>query len=237
MANLTGRYDADFYRNQKFKSRESAERMLSALLPLVGDVGSALDVGCGAGGWLATLAAMRPGLEYLGVDHPDVPKAEMFIDPARFSGRDLSKPLDLGRRFDLAMTLEVAEHIAASEADVFVGNLCAHADVVLFGAAIPLQGGTGHVNEQWPVYWIGRFAARGYQLFDVVRPLVWSDDAIAPWYKQNAMLFMKPPRAPAVEDLEDWRGRSLVHPGLWMRGAEPLKDKIVRVLSGKPPPL
>jgi hypothetical protein len=34
-------------------------------------------------------------------------------------------------------------------------------EVVLFSAAIPFQGGVGHINEQWPDYWVKYFSKTG----------------------------------------------------------------------------
>src|SRR5690606_35475831 len=119
----------------------------------------------------------------------------------RFRRTDLGTPISESSRFDLSISLEVAEHLPESRADVFVDNLTRLSDAVLFSAAIPGQGGTGHVNEQWPTYWIERFAARGFRLADVVRPAIWEDDRMPYWYRQNTLLFVKESRladAPAA---------------------------------------
>lgn len=234
---LKRKYDAAFYANQKAGSRNSAEIVLALLSPMLGGAGSALDVGCGAGGWLKAFSDLQPGADICGVDHPDAPRSEMFIDPARFIGRDLSAPFDLGRKFDLAISLEVAEHIAEQNAPAFIDNLTRHADVIVFSAAIPRQGGTGHVNEQWPQYWAGLMATRGYRLHDVIRPLIWNDDRIAFWYRQNMLVFVSDARSDrAFDGLEDWGGRAMVHPGCWFKKTEPVASQIARVLTGRKPP-
>jgi hypothetical protein len=124
-----------------------------------------------------------------GVDGDYVPRDRLLIDPAHFDGRDLATPLDFGRRFDLAMSLEVAEHLPDEKADLFVDNLCRHASVVMFSAAIPGQGGTNHINEQWPSYWRKLFAARGYRAYDPFRARIWDEESIEYWYRQNLLLF------------------------------------------------
>jgi glycosyltransferase involved in cell wall biosynthesis len=70
-----------------------------------------------------------------------------------------------------------------------VDSLVRHASVVLFSAAIPDQGGTAHLNEQWPSYWAELFARRGYQAYDAIRPAVWDDQQVAWWYRQNILVF------------------------------------------------
>ena len=62
-------------------------------------------------------------------------------------------------------------------------------DFVLFSAAIPDQGGMGHINEKWPTYWISLFEDRDYVCIDAIRKNIWNDDSIPWWYRQNALLF------------------------------------------------
>ena len=57
---------------------------------------------------------------------------------------DLGKPLPLDERYDLAVSLEVGEHLEASLAGGLVDSLTRLAPVVLFSAAIPGQSGTHH---------------------------------------------------------------------------------------------
>ena len=181
-------YDKHFYEIQVSASGGSAE----VVVPLVNDLvhpSSVLDVGCGIGAWLAEWE--RNGVkDVTGVDGDYVQRAALRIDPSRFNAGDLEKGFHLGRRFALVECIEVAEHLDESCADVFVEFLCEHSDTVLFGAAIPGQGGTHHVNEQWPSYWVPKFARAGYRVFDPIRPLIfWDDDRVKVWHRQNLLLF------------------------------------------------
>jgi hypothetical protein len=83
----------------------------------------------------------------------------------------------------------VAEHLPEAAAEQFVRTLTDLAPVVLFSAAAPAQGGTGHLNEQWPSYWAAHFAARGYAAIDCLRPRIWQNDEIAWYYRQNLLLY------------------------------------------------
>jgi hypothetical protein len=96
----------------------------------------------------------------------------LLIPPRRFQAADLSKSFNVGRRFDLVQSLEVAEHLPVGNAEEFVGCLCAHGDVVQFSAAQPGQGGVGHLNERCPSYWAGLFSAQADVAYDCVRILV-----------------------------------------------------------------
>ena len=190
---------------------------------------SVVDVGCGTGTWLA--AIRRRGVEdVVGVDGSPVPGDLLQIPRERFLVRDLSKPLDLGRTFDLALCLEVAEHLPAAAAGTLVASLAALAPVVLFSAAIPGQGGVGHVNEEWPRAWAERFAAAGYSWADPIRPRIWDDPGVEHWYAQNALLFHRPGRFGAPPPWQPAGAAPgggvawplpLVHPHGWLRAKRP----------------
>jgi SAM-dependent methyltransferase len=152
---------------------------------------SVLDVGCGRGAWLAACGAF--GCNVLqGFDGPWV-KPEDLIDPnISFRAIDLEQSLlpHLDRRYDLAISVEVAEHVSEAHADQFINGLCEASDVVLFSAAIKHQGGTYHVNEQWQSYWVKKFAKHGYDCYDVIRAPLWDSPAVEWWYKQNIFLYV-----------------------------------------------
>ena len=147
---------------------------------------SVVDVGCLFGGWAAVAGEL--GASATGVDGAYVDRGRLLIDD--FVARDLAQPLQLDREFDLALCLEVAHYLPPRRAASFVADLCRLAPLVLFSAAIPHQGGLGHVNEQWPAYWAERFVGCGYTPVDCVRDDVWDDPDVAPWYAQNTLLFV-----------------------------------------------
>jgi len=214
-APLDATYSAAFYAGQSGGSRRSAE----ILLPIVRDLvhpSSVVDIGCGVGTWLAGWRAL--GVEdVLGVDGTWVDRMQLQIPRKCFRPHDLTAALGLDRKFELAMSLEVAEHLDAAHADRFVANLVALAPVVLFSAAIPGQGGTHHVNEQWPEYWRRKFAAHGYEIVDCLRRRVW-DAPIDYCYAQNAFLYVARDRLERDAVLRaEWQATtpaqlSLVHP-------------------------
>jgi SAM-dependent methyltransferase len=201
-------YTAAFFDELARGTMESAR----AVVPLVNELlrpASVLDVGCGTGTWLAEWR--RAGVsDLLGIDGDYVDRTVLQMSSDRFEPADLEQPFSLGRKFDLVQTLEVAEHLDEASANTFVESLARHGEAVLFSAAIPGQGGTHHVNEQWPSYWAEKFARAGYTAYDVIRPQIWTDPRIAVWYRQNILLFTRG-RAfdGAVTRLD------VVHPELW----------------------
>lgn len=167
-------YGPSFYAGQSDGSLRSAR----AIAPIVTDLvkpRSVLDVGCGVGTWLAAFAELGV-TDYLGVDGDYVDRTALRIPSERFVSMDLASPVSLGRRFDLAVCLEVAEHLPLSAAAGLVGFLTEAAPVVLFSAAVPGQGGTCHVNERWPPFWRLLFERRGYSRLDPIRPRVWRNE-------------------------------------------------------------
>ncbi len=180
-------YDEKFYGD----ILDGALRSARAVVPLVLDLipaKSVVDFGCGQGAWLK--AFLEGGVEtVLGLDGDYVDRDKLLIAGGQFRAADLQRSLRLDRQFDLALCLEVAEHLPARSAPVLVQSLAAAAPVVLFSAALPKQGGTSHINEQWPQYWEKLFASHGMRKYDVVRPLIWRDRSIYLCYRQNIYIY------------------------------------------------
>ena len=138
----------------------------------------------------------------------------MTIDGSQFVCHDLTKPLNLDRRFDLVMSLEVAEHLDSRFAPVFVESLVRHGDVVLYSAAVPGQGGNHHVNEQWPSYWVELFAEHDFRPYDVLRGNLWGNPAVEWWYQQNCLIFASAEAAARLGLSPSSAPIDIVHPTL-----------------------
>ena len=163
-----------------------------------------------------------------GFDGPWVKKDLLEIPSDRFCETDLQKPVVSDNRFDLVISLEVAEHLPASSADQFVESLTGLSDFVLFSAAIPHQGGVNHINEQWQSYWAEKFAARQYLAFDLVRSKIWSDKKISIPYRQNIVLYASQSRASDVKGVPaNINALSLAHPELYeIRNSKSVKQAL-----------
>ncbi|WP_462137916.1 hypothetical protein [Candidatus Mycalebacterium sp.] len=115
-----------------------------------------------------------------------------MIPDENFIKADISKEFPkFKEKFDLAISLEVAEHLPPERAESFINYLTTLSDFVLFSAAIPLQGGINHFNEQWQDYWADLFEKKDYVPFDIVRAKIWNNEKIKNWYKQNIILYVK----------------------------------------------
>ncbi|MDA8109397.1 MAG: class I SAM-dependent methyltransferase [Betaproteobacteria bacterium] len=189
--------------SEGFFARQSGGSLASARLvaPLVVDLihpRSVVDVGCGVGAWLRAFRDLGCG-EVRGVDGDWVPRDKLMIDPAAFVAADLAHPPNLGQRFDLAISVEVGEHLPAARSRAFVEYLTGLSEHVLWSAAIPFQGGSNHINERWPDYWFGLFAARGYVCFDLFRARFWNHPDMRWWYAQNLLLYVTHAQLAAIE--------------------------------------
>ena len=134
-------YGPEFYQKRHEKTLKAAETILPLLFQY-GKPQSLIDVGCGVGTWLA--AAHQLGVSMIrGVEGPWVQKEWMVVEPGAILQQDLEERITFQARFDVAMSLEVAEHLTKERGETFVEDLCALSDVVLFSAAVHGQGGRG----------------------------------------------------------------------------------------------
>jgi SAM-dependent methyltransferase len=170
-----------------------ADSIATDLKPL-----SAIDVGCGTG---ALLSALRDrGCEVLGLEYAEAALRACLARQLTVTKFDLENDsLPSGRTFDVAVSMEVAEHLPARTADRFVSLLTQLSQVVVFTAAPPGQGGTDHVNEQPPSYWIAKFRGRDFYVDDVLSAR-WRQDwrlsgRVEEMYCGNLMIFRRRPEA------------------------------------------
>lgn len=206
-------YTDDFYKSGQAGSRRSAQIILPMVLELV-HPRRVVDVGCGVGTWLGVLREM--GVEDVwGMDGDYVNRDLLHFPRERFLARDLTQPARCEQRFDLAISVEVAEHLPAECAPGFVESLARLAPVVLFSAAIPFSRGSQHLNEQWPEYWAKLFQERDFVAIDCLRRRLWQEEAVEWWYAQNIMLFARPARLESDPALRlAWQRSEAVPPPL-----------------------
>ncbi len=171
---------------------------------------SVLDIGCGLGTWIRIFQDYIQDIDILGIDGNHLDKSKLVIDQSNYKEADLRYPLILDRKFDLALCLEVAEHLPESSADTLVESLCSNSETIIFSAAIPGQGGQNHLNEQWPEYWATKFSHYGYDRYDLIRPLVWQNSEVDFWYKQNIFVFSKKEIKAEMQPV-----LAEIHPDLW----------------------
>lgn len=181
-------YSTQFFASIRDGARSSAEKIVPLVMELIQPT-SVIDVGCAEGTWLSVFKDYGVK-DFIGIDNAEVNKS-LAIPPERFVKFDLKFPQPLRRKFDLVISLEVAEHLDSSIGASFIKSLTKLGPVILFSAAIPHQTGVHHVNEQWPQYWEKLFYQQGFIAIDCIRDVVWNDVKVDWWYAQNTLIYAK----------------------------------------------
>jgi SAM-dependent methyltransferase len=238
ISGMTTKYSQAFYDEMKVTNLTSARVVVRHLLSLI-KPRSVVDVGCGTGTWLKAFS--EAGVkDIFGIDGDWVKKEMLVIPESAFSAEDFEKPFKIKRKADLAVCLEVAEHLPHSSSDVLVENLTSVAPVILFSAAIPFQGGSHHVNEQWPDYWRKAFDKKGYIPVDCIRRKVWEDKEVSFFYAQNVLVYVDKAKLSSYPSLEEeiragnGNANALVHPYMYLYYAE--RWRMLVPFLGKLPP-
>lgn len=193
-------YDAAFYAT----FGHEAEKMAPWLMPLLNRVipfESLVDVGCGEGWYVYWLIGNRDDPEeknFFGIEGSTAAVQDTVI-PDFVGKHDLRKPFRSIRKYDIAFSLEVAEHIEEEYAPVFVDTLCNLSDTVVMTAAPPGQGGLMHCNERPQEYWKELFFAAGFhpdhfsreKLKDGIRDAEEGGKYVTPWLLPNIMVYRR----------------------------------------------
>lgn len=233
---LTERYSEAFYERLLEESRGSAQEVV----PLVVDIvrpGRVIDVGCGIGTWLAVFRDL--GVEHIrGLDGAWVDRQRLLIPESAFEASDLESLVGVTGSFDLAISLEVAEHLSPAAGERLVQLLTQVAPTILFCAAIPDQGGVYHVNERWQSYWVERFNARNFVAIDCLRRRLWHNARVAPYYAQNVFLFVERDYLTTVPALNREYERHIftgpldvVHPALFLGAVNRCRKQEVEIAA------
>jgi SAM-dependent methyltransferase len=217
------KYTPSYYESifeESVKSRDGVFEELVAFLDNGLHGKKIIDVGCGLGQWGFEVKE-KFRVDYVGIDF-GVPQHKLMIKPDQYYDWDLRNPLPVilvDGKFDLAICVEVGEHLPVESSDQLIDTLCRLSDTVLFSAAIPGQGGIQHINEQWQSWWAEKFAKRGYYPYYMdIRKYIWNDQSIGVWYRQNLILYCKektegecPPRRSDEDYFLD-----VIHPEMYM---------------------
>lgn len=181
-------FQTKYLHTDKMHNMESPRIIVSKLLEYYSPK-SVVDFGCGLGTFLKAFKE-KGVLEVLGLDGEWVNKASLnnYLESNEFLEVNLETKIVFKKKYDLAISLEVAEHLSKESAALFVQNLVAASDVILFSAAIPFQGGQNHINEQWVKFWQDEFYKYNYVFNDLLRSELWNNEGVKWWYRQNMFI-------------------------------------------------
>lgn len=157
-------YDRVFYEKSIRPDRISSYKTIAEYLNKVYCPNSVIDYGCGCG-WIL-LYLKKLGAERIFGIEPSAAAMEVQMNSVvreNVLQEYLHKPLEISfEYFDMAVCIEVAEHIEGIFSDILVSNITDRSDFLIFSAAPPGQDGVGHVNEQPWEYWSNKFHNIGF---------------------------------------------------------------------------
>ena len=224
-------YDFNFYNGQIHPSYQSAKIIVPFLIKYF-NPSSVIDVGCGMGTWLKSFIEYGVS-DVIGIDGNYINVDRLLIQKENFLPHNLRSSLVLDRKFDLAISLEVAEHLPSKSADIFIDSLTNLSSIIYFSAGIPFQGGTDHINEQWQSYWATKFQERNFGAYDIIRPVIWGNSSVQACYAQNGIVYIN------IEELNvslsekfsklkpsEIQSLSVVHPTIYEDIIDPQKQTV-----------
>jgi 2-polyprenyl-3-methyl-5-hydroxy-6-metoxy-1,4-benzoquinol methylase len=175
-------YDSAYYKKIVAEETEQAKRLARYLIDTYCPC-SVIDFGCADGLYLRPFEA--EGIAVAGVDLSPVSK---------YSVGDLRIPYQDWGRHDLALCLEVLEHIEEDSVLPAIENIAVSTRRIVLSAAIPGQGGVNHTNLQYKPYWIKKFARYGFDIDrQETRALLsyMRQGYHLGWFTQNAMILRR----------------------------------------------
>jgi hypothetical protein len=238
-------YSEAFYTHQ-IKSSFLAAIEYALILETYYQPTSVIDFGCGRGSWLKAFGQVFRIHDLTGVDGEWNSGRKLIDDSISFIPLNLSseKLLPKEKKYDLSMSLEVAEHLPFDCSRNFIELLTSCSDTVIFGAAITLQGGINHINEQFPSYWAKLFMSVDYYPFDIFREKLWHKSNIPFWYKQNTFLYLKKDSSLfskfldlGIQPMKNIEFMNAIHPDFYMRRSKPIRSSFDSFSRFIPPSL
>jgi SAM-dependent methyltransferase len=189
---LNKMYDRDFHKSIENDEYPQAVRLAEYIASHV-PCSTFLDFGCSTGLYLNEIKKRLPQIESVGYEFAeDAVNAALCPDVVQF---DLTEPLQRSKKENtLSLCLEVLEHIDDANWLPVLTNITKLSDVIIFSAAIPGQGGTGHINCRWKIDWIRRFHSLGWVVdLDKSRHMIdyMRNGYHMGWFANNAMVLVK----------------------------------------------
>lgn len=184
-------YASEYYASM---DRETAIQDANQLADTIIDIYSpdnVIEFGCGTGRLLYRYT--ERGITVYGIDASSSALEQSKLPDECLQQHDLTQPFSTEEKYDIALAIEILEHLPQKAADTVVDSISNAAKTVLVSAATPGQGGTHHVNEQPHAYWIEKFETRGmtYQpsTTEKIRSQLKLDDLM--WISDNLIVFKK----------------------------------------------
>lgn len=184
-------YNDKFYISVSERSKITAKFVVQIILKIFPTPKSIIDIGCGQGVWLDEFLKIYEFEKIVAVDSK-VSNFKYIADNKKIKilRIDLEEEVIPKQSCDLAICLEVLEHLSENSA-IRVAEYLSNSKLVVFSAATPGQGGTGHINEKPTKFWQNFFEERGFFTADIVRPQLITIEDVPNYYRNNILVFIK----------------------------------------------
>ena len=194
-------YDEQFWGPKRGNYNYRSAKIILPMIFKYYKPNSMIDIGCGLGTWLS--AALELGVENLqGIDCNEISEDFLLVPRKYISIDDLETHENKeNKKYDIAVSVEVAEHLNNSASEHFIKMLISYSKVIIFSAGIPYQDGEHHINCQHPQFWYAIFNKYEYVCFDFRDKLMNLWEEINPCYSQNLLLYVHKDLAHIFENI------------------------------------
>ena len=187
-------YRYSFYKNRTAATSSASDIILRTIAKSFSDINLVYDIGCGSGAWLEAADDIFKPDKLIGLEGEWLPeKILKKVDNKKISIKkgNLNSDLFLSNvtECDLIICLEVLEHLQENTVKFICEKIFKKARYILFSAALPFQGGNGHITERPLSFYVELMNQNGYGCKDKLREKIWNNDKIPFWYRQNIVLF------------------------------------------------
>ncbi|MCM0592781.1 MAG: methyltransferase domain-containing protein [Gloeotrichia echinulata IR180] len=201
MTDGTFSYTSDYFQSSDF---DTDYQIIALTIVEIYQPKTLVEFGCGPGHLTRELAKL--GVQVTAIDgfsQPDFSGLSVEFNTLNLNEPTLIANFFTGKSFDLAVSLEVAEHLEPEMSTTLVNWLTKVAPVVVFSAAVPGQGGHGHINLRPRDYWHSLFTQHNFTVADRIRERLRPHPSVADWYRYNVLdyVHIDDPRIPQPNEV------------------------------------
>jgi SAM-dependent methyltransferase len=185
MTDSTFSYTPEYFKSSTF---DTDYQIIALAIVEIYQPKTVVDFGCGPGYLSRELAKL--GVQVTAIDgfsQPDLSGVSVEFETLNLNDPTLIANFFTGKYFDLAVSLEVAEHLEPEVSTTLVNWLTKVAPVVVFSAAVPGQQGDGHINLRPRDYWHSLFTQHNFTVADRIRERLRRHPSVAHWYRYNVL--------------------------------------------------
>lgn len=189
-AGIENAFEGEWHWHNQFLDVAPIRFMVDRLQPT-----SIIDIGCGNG--IYPLLYRHLGVaDVFGVD--GIAPEATVLDEKSYRQVDLQESFDAGRKFDVAVCMEVVEHLNPQTTDTAFDSIERHAErAIVFSMAEPGQPGNGHINCRTMLEVLDDWADRGWYP-DLNFSLGMRALSSMSWFRRNIVVLTRDATEPMI---------------------------------------